>query len=342
MSTKGRKLSAMLSRSRVAEETSTDERFRKAAAVLAEKPDGLANPSVHLSPTIPSRLHSPNDLSAGSAICAAEELLRIPLDNLIDNPYNARKVYVPERIKELAESIAANGQEQPGIATPSPADPHAYILVAGHRRKRALELAGQSHMLVRVLRFDRPIDMYQASYRENNEREDQTPLDNALAWKQLLEDDIVKNETQVAEMVGMSLPNVNKTLALLELPRGVLDFIQQYPDQFGISVGYELTQLSKSADPSTVLDLAQRVVGEGLSKRDVEAVRKNLSNKLPKRRREISRQYRIKFEGQQIGYVKEWDSGRVQLDIKLSDKTLQSSLVDDLKQRFNIDQIQSG
>lgn len=109
----------------------------------------------------------------------------VPIELIDQNPFNARRIYRLARVNELAASIGAHGQETPGTATPRNG---RYILAAGHYRLRALKLLGSKHMelMVRDNLTDR--DLYEISYRENAEREQQTSFDNALSWRQLLDD----------------------------------------------------------------------------------------------------------------------------------------------------------
>ena len=109
----------------------------------------------------------------------------VPLELIDQNPFNARQIYKPSRVNKLAASIALHGQEQPGIATRRNG---RVILAAGHYRLRALKLNNAKTMILVIHEGLTDKDLYAFSYRENAEREPQTTLDNALSWRQMLDD----------------------------------------------------------------------------------------------------------------------------------------------------------
>jgi ParB family chromosome partitioning protein len=77
---------------------------------------------------------------------------------------------------------------------------------------------------------------------------------------------------------------------------------------------------------------------EGLSSRDVEQIRKVVQEGRTRKVKEVSRQYKIRNDrGDLLGTIKEWDSGRVMLDVKLDDRAARESLVEALKSRFGLD-----
>jgi ParB family chromosome partitioning protein len=79
-----------------------------------------------------------------------------------------------------------------------------------------------------------------------------------------------------------------------------------------------------------------RTVEEDLSSRSLEAIRAKLEHAKPRKKKEVSRQYRIKSGQAQIGFIKEWDSGRVALDVTLADPKERDALVEELKRRFHL------
>jgi ParB family chromosome partitioning protein len=136
----------------------------------------------------------------------------------------------------------------------------------------------------------------------------------------------------------MSAGTVNKTLALLKLPESVLAVMRDRPSAIGIAAGYELTLFFKHAGEERTRDLALRIMNEGLSSREVEAIRKHAQEGKARKVKEISRQYKIRTDaGELLGTIKEWDSGRVLLDVHLSDRNARDALLDALKARFGLD-----
>jgi len=137
-------------------------------------------------------------------------------------------------VQERAASIATHGQKTPGLATPDPARPGHYILIDGHYRKRALASAGKLEMECFIESNLNDLDFYRLSFLLNEQRSDQSALDNAIAWRQLLDEGKVQKEEDICELTGMSAGTVNKTLALLRLPESVLGVMRERPSAIGI------------------------------------------------------------------------------------------------------------
>ncbi|WP_287365775.1 ParB/RepB/Spo0J family partition protein [Thauera sp.] len=261
------------------------------------------------------------------------DMIDIPLENIDPNPFNARKIYKPERVNELAASLSAHGQMIPGLATRRG---DRYVLAAGHYRLRAAKVAGLKTLKV-VLReelSDR--DLYELSYRENADREPQSALDNALAWRQLLDEKVYSSETELAEVTGMSLPNVNKTLSILRLSSGVLDAIEAAPEAFALSVLYELVLFEEVGGQSATFEWVTRIADGDAGRREIQEARQRLQAPKPRKRKETSRHYKILREGSWSGVLKEWDSGKVSLEVSISDPKERTALVSELRRRFGL------
>lgn len=308
------------------------DRFARAEAAIAQHPNGLLQSKVGGEATSTFSAENAPDDGAGRT------LKRIPLPLLHDNPLNARRIYDPAVVQERAASLATHGQKTPGLAAPDPARPGHYVLIDGHYRKRALVAAGKSEMECFVETDLTDLDFYRLSFLLNEQRSGQSALDNAIAWRQLLDEGKVLKEEEICELTGISAGTVNKTLALLRLPESVLNAMREKPSAIGIATGYELTLYYKVAGEDRTRDLALRVMNDGLSSREVESIRKQAQDGKARKIKEISRQYKIRTDaGDQLGTIKEWDSGRVVLDVQLPDRNAREALVEALKARFGLD-----
>ena len=253
---------------------------------------------------------------------------------LIDqNPFNARKIYRTESVNDLAASISAHGQEIPGIATVRDG---RYVLVAGHYRLRALKLVGIPAMALMVQESLTDRQLYAHSYRENAEREGQSALDNALAWRDLLDKGIYASETELAETTGLSLSNVNKTMSVLRLSPAVLDIVREDPSVFPFTLLYDLVLFEATAGQAKAVTMARQIAVGDISRRDLQAARAQLEVPSMRKSKETSRQYKIKVDGRQTGFIKEWDSGKIVLEVQLSDPKERQALLDELKARFHL------
>jgi ParB family chromosome partitioning protein len=201
----------------------------------------------------------------------------ITLDAITPNPQQPRRRFDDEALEELAASIREVGILQP-IVVRSGAEEGSYVLIAGERRLRAAEVAG----LTRIPAVIRPAESDSADLTEalieNVQRADLSPLEEAAAYRNLLEDFGMTHEG-VAERVGKSRSAVTNTLRLLQLPPA----IQGMLDRGELSAGHARALLSVD-DPAYALHIARRAVDEGWSVRLVEEAARERVADTPKRR----------------------------------------------------------
>lgn len=257
----------------------------------------------------------------------------VPLELIDQNPFNARRVYRMARIHEIAASIGAHGQETPGTATMREG---RYILAAGHYRLRALKHLGAKMMELMIREDLTDKQLYEVSYRENAEREDQSSLDNAIAWRGLLDDGVYGSEVEIAEATGQSKANVNKTLAALRLSTDVREVINDDPGAFKLSVLYELALYEPVGGVEQTKALAKLVAEGMIGRKEIQEARAKEESPTQRKRKETSRQYKMLLGGEAIGSLKEWDSGKVSFEVQLTDPTSRAALVEELKARFGI------
>jgi ParB family chromosome partitioning protein len=263
-------------------------------------------------------------------------VLRVAISKVHDNPYNARRLYSQDLVKERAASIAAEGQKVPAAAVPHPQRPGEYILIDGQYRKRALQFLGRSEIDVILEQAASHKDMYRLSRLYNKQRNDGSAYDDALVWQQMLIDRVVVDQDELAELAGVSKSVMSKTLGMLKLPDAALQRIQEHPQAVGPTMGYELYLLSKSANQADFMRVLEQALAGDVTTKDVEAVRARLENGVRRKSKEFSRQYKIKSGAAQIGVLKEWDSGKVSLEVRVVDPKERLELIEDLKRRFGL------
>lgn len=187
--------------------------------------------------------------------------LEVPVDGIKPNPDQPRSRFDEETLSELAASIATVGVLQPVVLTRH--DDGALYLIAGERRWRAARKAGLA-TIPAVIRGDTGETTLVAALIENVQRQDLTPLEEAHAYKQLLENTGMSQE-QVADQVGKSRPAVSNTLRLLQLPGAV----QRMIDHGELSAGHARALLGLE-DEKYAVYLAEKASREGWSVRQVE------------------------------------------------------------------------
>lgn len=166
---------------------------------------GLGRGLGSLIPTLPDReLGGPN--------------LQVDINAIQANPYQPRANLDPAKLETLAESIRAHGIIQPLIVTRGEEREH-YVLIAGERRWRAARLAGLTVVPV-LVKDAAPQAMLELALVENVVRADLSPLEEAAAYRQLIEE-FGLTQARVAERVGRSRVSVTNTLRLLAAPEQI-------------------------------------------------------------------------------------------------------------------------
>ena len=174
-----------------------------------------------------------------------------------------RKQFDHEQLEALADSIGQYGVLQPIIVRESDTLAGTYQIVAGERRWRAAKMAGLSEVPAVVLNGD-DLKTAQISIIENVQREDLNPVEEAFAYKALI-DKFGMTQEQVAAKVGKNRSTVANLLRLLDLPDEILELLKDGQ----ISAGHARALLGLT-DPEKMFPLAQKIVDKDLSVRDVE------------------------------------------------------------------------
>ena len=197
-----------------------------------------------------------------------ESVEEILVSDIRPNPYQPRKQFDDQTLKELAKSIAANGVFQPIIVRRSKIK--GYELVAGERRLRASKLAHKETIPCIVREYSEEI-MIQIAVIENLQRENLRPIDEAMAYRMLM-DTLSLNQEQVAERLGKSRPYIANYLRLLSLPVEVQNLLQEGK----LTVGHARTLLGlKNTD--SIRKLARKCIVESITVRQLEEIVQNIN-----------------------------------------------------------------
>jgi ParB family chromosome partitioning protein len=192
---------------------------------------------------------------------AEGEIVEIPVGRIEPGPFQARREFNEEALAELADSIAEHGVMQPVVVRPLPGE--RYQLIIGERRWRASQQAG----LERIPALVRDVDDLTSSEMmlvENLQREDLNPLEEANAYRRLVEEFQLTQE-EIAHRVGKSRPFIANSLRLLQLPGEILDLLSQGL----LSTGHAKVLLGLEGGDGQCA-LAQQIVDRKLSVRETE------------------------------------------------------------------------
>lgn len=191
---------------------------------------------------------------------------QIPISRVARNPYQPRQQMDREALEALADSIGRHGVIQPILVTETP---DGYQLVAGERRLQAAEMAGLQ-VIPAVVRHAVPREQLELALVENIQRADLNPMEEASAYRQLIDEFGLSHE-DLAARVGRNRSTITNTLRLLQLPEPV----QRAVSDGSISEGHAraIGGLEESRAQEELLSV---VVARGVSVRETEELARRL------------------------------------------------------------------
>ena len=201
---------------------------------------------------------------------ADEKVEELQLDEIRPNPYQPRKNFDEENLKDLSDSIRKNGVFQPIIVRKSSV--MGYEIIAGERRFRASKLAGKDSIPAIVRAIDDE-QMMEVAVLENLQREDLSPLEEAEAYSTLMKN-LKITQSELSERLGKSRPYIANYLRLLDLPREVKAFVQDGK----LSMGQARTMLALK-DKDKLVELAKKTVKENYTVRQLEQIVNDMNGK---------------------------------------------------------------
>lgn len=213
-----------------------------------------------------------NALFPGESLKKAEAVEHIHVKNIKPNPYQPRKIFDETAIEELRDSIKEHGILQPIILRKTGT---TYEIVVGERRYRAAKLAGLDEIpaVVRVLTDEETMEL---AILENLQREDLTPIEEAEAYYNLMENLKITQE-QLSFRLGKSRSHIANHVRLLTLPKKVRATITEGK----LSMGHGRTLLGlRNKEQITVI--ADRVLKEGLNVRQLEKLVQRINDNVPR------------------------------------------------------------
>ena len=197
-----------------------------------------------------------------------ENPLMIPINKIKSNDEQPRKSFDDEKIIELAESIKHHGIIQPLILKQ---DKENYVIVAGERRWRAAKLVGQKEIPAIVMDLTEK-QVLEISLIENIQRQDLNPIEEAIAYKKLLDEFKITQE-ELSKRIGKSRTAIANTIRLVNLDSRV----QSYLIEGILSEGHGRVLLSVK-DNDLQYSIAQKAIDDQVSVRELERLVKKMEN----------------------------------------------------------------
>jgi ParB family chromosome partitioning protein len=204
---------------------------------------------------------------------------RVPIEHVKPSPRNPRRAFIEDDLAELSQSIKERGIIQPIVVRALKGQKDSYEIIAGERRWRAAQKAGQHDVPVVVLDVG-DAEALELAIIENVQRADLNPLEEAAGY-QALAADYDHSQEDIASIVGKSRSHVANTLRLLKLPESVKTFIVEGK----LSAGHARALIGQP----NIEELAHDIVSRGLNVRQAEALRQDNMRVAPEKSRTQAR-----------------------------------------------------
>ena len=194
-----------------------------------------------------------------------DQIVEININELMSNPYQPRKVFDDDALKELSDSIKEHGVFQPIIVRKSV---KGYNIIAGERRVKASMLAGLTKIPA-IIRDFTDEQMMEIAVLENLQRENLNAIEEAEAYNNLMKT-LNLTQEELSKKVGKSRSHITNILGVLHLPEEVKKLVKEEK----LTMGHARA-LSKLEDEEKIKELANKVIAENMNVRTLEEETKN-------------------------------------------------------------------
>lgn len=249
----------------------------------------------------------------GDASFQTGQVHEVPVGRVRSNPFNPRAIYTATAVDDMAQSLAAHGQRI--AATGFVDEQGSVVLIEGETRLRGARAAGLATLRVEIR--PRPAndrELYEEARASNVERREQSPLDDALKWRELLAKNVYPTQAALARALELGEDHVSRTLSLAALPSRLIHAMAEHPDLLTHKMLNALREFYEVQGDEVTMDLVAEVAKTGLGYRDVVARRKAAAKGPVKRTRATCEG--VTYQGAK-GEIKSFEeNGRVEFTIK--------------------------
>lgn len=258
-----------------------------------------------------------------SALFPSEDIVNgdtvelIAVSKLVANPYQPRKNFDEDSLKELSISIKEHGIIQPIVVCPKG---KKYEIVVGERRYRAAKLAGLTEIPAIIKELNEQ-EMMELAILENLQREDLTPIEEAEAYQSLMVN-LNVTQDQLAKRLGKSRPHIANLVRLLQLPEDVRDFVNEGK----LSMGQGRTLLGLK-NKHRIPELAQKVMRDHINVRQLEMLVQQINEPVSRETKEKKKDIFVReteshlreFFGTQVQISKNKKKGKIEIEFYSED-----------------------
>ncbi|MCA7941716.1 ParB/RepB/Spo0J family partition protein [Burkholderia cepacia] len=237
----------------------------------------------------------------------------VPIGKIRSNPFNPRVVYTASAVSEMAASLVARGQGMSAIGYAN--GEGEVVLIEGETRLRGARAAGLPTLRLEIRpkpASDR--ELYEEARAANVERRDQSPLDDAIKWKELIGKKIYPTQAALAKALNLGEDHVSRTMSLAQLPSKVVHAVAEYPELLSLKMLNAIREFWEVKGEEETLALISEAAKSGLGYRDVAARRKAAAKGTVKRPRSTREQ--LTFRGAKGEFKSFEEDGRIELKLK--------------------------
>ncbi|WP_420213428.1 ParB/RepB/Spo0J family partition protein (plasmid) [Burkholderia aenigmatica] len=264
---------------------------------------------------VASALPKGSDLgsSQGPAKYEVGQVYDVPIGKIKSNPFNPRVVYTASAVSEMAASLVARGQGMSAIGYAN--GEGDVVLIEGETRLRGARAAGLPTLRLEIRpkpASDR--ELYEEARAANVERRDQSPLDDAIKWKELIAKKIYPTQAALAKALNLGEDHVSRTMSLAQLPSKVVHTVAEYPELLSLKMLNAIREFWDVKGEEETLDLIAEAAKSGMGYRDVAARRQAAAKGTVKRPRSTREQ--LTFRGAKGEFKSFEEDGRIELKLK--------------------------
>ncbi|MYM92758.1 ParB/RepB/Spo0J family partition protein [Duganella vulcania] len=233
------------------------------------------------------------------------DVVNAPLTRVKSNPLNPRAVYTTAAVDEMVMSLQANGQQV--AATGFLDEEGNVVLIEGETRLRGARAAGLPTLRIELRpKPDSDQKLYESARAANVDRRDQTPLDDAIRWNDLLIRKVYPTQVALANALGLKEDLVSRTRNLASMPHKMILAVSEYPDLLTLKMLNAIREFFDQEGEEETLDLIHLAAKTGMGYRDVVAKRK-MAQKPPGKRPRAAKED-LSYKGAK-GQIKTFEEG---------------------------------
>ena len=237
----------------------------------------------------------------------------VPLAQISSNPFNPRFVYSDLAVDRMAALLLEDGQITSAIGYPD--ENGGVVLIEGETRFRGARAAGFKTLRIEIRKKpETDQKLYEQARSANVERRDQTPLDDAVRWNELLTKAVYPHQRALANALNLQEDVISRTRSIASLGQSLFRTLADYPSLLNLKMLYQIKLFNDEKGPDETKELIYKIDKNGLSSKDVEHIRKSFASEPIKRTRSLKEA--ISYQGGK-GEIRSFeDEGRVELSLK--------------------------